>query len=934
MSRYLRSRLRSRRGLILLLSLFLGALLLISPLYQTITLYMHAILNSSVDMTQAPVRRMVEDAVQATARLRQAVFASRQAGLPAVRLYAPVRAQLALLADPPASISQWQGGSLVYPDGKLRNIKIKHRGDSNPVNYALAKKSWRIKTKRKALFHGRRVLSYVVPQSEDMIQEAVVIWMAHRMDLLAPRVRLVELFINDKSQGIYYEIERLDEIFLRANSIMPVNIYKGDRDQDTLKGFSRNLFQSSVIWSKNAENNRYQTADHSDLQRFLELVRSAASSNADWVKLRRQAPFEHWAKFSAFQILTQSWHNDASHNMRLLIDDQSGTVRPIPWDVGGEWEPAGFHMNKASHPLLALYRRSSAFLLMELTTLYHYTVHDRLLAGAQAFINQLGSAFQPSLERDTGRLQVLPLSRALPLLYNPGDSLKTHTSMQTSLENRHNWLVKKLDGPPQATWKLRDGVFDMVVSDLLPLSKLTIGLSPGAPQPTILAFDGNNNRKLDADDTILPFRLVDNRLVINAIWLANRTRRPKLGPLHGVDGFMGWLFDIQPTHFSLVSDQPLAATSASGQNPLTGRAVALKQIAREGQRPALFNRPLLAKSAHKVEVWRGDRHIQRTMVMENPLRIEAGSNIVMEPGTSLVFRGKLIIAGTDAEPVRIYGTGKGPWGTFALQGGGTKGSRLMHLDMEGGSGDHIDDVAYLAMLSIHATSDVIVSNLKMRRNHIYDDMLHVVYGRQIRLDQLHLTEARSDAIDIDISDVTISDSKISNIGNDCIDLMTSRALIERVVLSNCGDKGTSVGEASNMALVNSVIRNSAIGIEIKDGSTVQALHTDFFANNVQINAYKKNWRYASGGHAVVLKSHLASPASRNVLRTDKKSTLIIHDSSLVNGADIKKNVMIADDTDRTDSRRARASGYGIELLPLLKGVDLDTLRNRRGASPQ
>ena len=50
--------------------------------------------------------------------------------------------------------------------------------------------------------------------------------MANSLGILSPKFNLVELFINDKSSGIYIESENINESFLRRNFIMPVNVYK------------------------------------------------------------------------------------------------------------------------------------------------------------------------------------------------------------------------------------------------------------------------------------------------------------------------------------------------------------------------------------------------------------------------------------------------------------------------------------------------------------------------------------------------------------------------------------------------------------------------------------------------------------------------------------------------------------------------------------
>ena len=56
---------------------------------------------------------------------------------------------------------------------------------------------------------------------------------AKKLNLLVSDVRLVELYVNNKSLGIFIERERLNESFLRRNKIMPVNLYKGEASRNS-----------------------------------------------------------------------------------------------------------------------------------------------------------------------------------------------------------------------------------------------------------------------------------------------------------------------------------------------------------------------------------------------------------------------------------------------------------------------------------------------------------------------------------------------------------------------------------------------------------------------------------------------------------------------------------------------------------------------------
>ena len=152
------------------------------------------------------------------------------------------------------------------------------------------------------------------------------------------------------------------------------------------------------------------------------------------------------------------------------------------------------------------------------------------------------------------------------------------------------------------------------------------------------------------------------------------------------------------------------------------------------------------------------------------------------------------------------------------------------------------------MLSIHNTKDIKINNLNIENNHIFDDMIHIVYVDNIEIKNSKLDNIFSDAIDIDSSkNVKIENLNISNSGNDCIDFMQTTAQISNSSLSFCGDKGVSVGERSKILISNSNIYSNNIGVVSKDDSILEIQDSVFVNNITDMSAYKKNWRYGTGG---------------------------------------------------------------------------------------
>ena len=158
------------------------------------------------------------------------------------------------------------------------------------------------------------------------------------MGILSPKFRLVELYINDESSGILVETEKLNEGFLRRNKIMPINLYKGEQIySESLIDVDRYLFNNPGVWKKLAYFNQVDEVDRSDLSKFLTLLREAETKDTAFNELLKRADIEIWTMVAAFQILTQNYHNDNIHNMRLAIDPWSGIIYPIVNDPTYHW---------------------------------------------------------------------------------------------------------------------------------------------------------------------------------------------------------------------------------------------------------------------------------------------------------------------------------------------------------------------------------------------------------------------------------------------------------------------------------------------------------------------------------------------------------------------------------------------------------------------
>ena len=96
-----------------------------------------------------------------------------------------------------------------------------------------------------------------------------------------------------------------------------------------------------------------------------------------------------------------------------------------------------------------------------------------------------------------------------------------------------------------------------------------------------------------------------------------------------------------------------------------------------------------------------------------------------------------------------------------------------------------------------------------------------------------------DALDLDFSKIKINNLIVENAKNDCADFSFGNYEIINANLSNCGDKGFSVGERSMLKLDFGKIMSSNIGIASKDDAITNIEKANIKNTNICLAAYNK-----------------------------------------------------------------------------------------------
>ena len=140
-------------------------------------------------------------------------------------------------------------------------------------------------------------------------------------------------------------------------------------------------------------------------------------------------------------------------------------------------------------------------------------------------------------------------------------------------------------------------------------------------------------------------------------------------------------------------------------------------------------------------------------------------------------------------------------------------------------------------------NDLIIKSLKVYiQDAVCEDAIHFVRVKG-NVESITVDQASADAVDADFSHIIFNNVSIYDAANDCIDFSAGTYRIDINYFYNCGDKGVSAGENSNVFLRNIEINNATIGIASKDGSKVFVKDASLFNVDVCLAVYKKKQEY-------------------------------------------------------------------------------------------
>ena len=703
--------------------------------------------------------------------------------------------------------------------------KARYRGDSY-FHWTSPRKSWRFKSSKNKILNGERKLNFNVTKGTEILNNHLAYEFSRLMGLLTPTSDIKTFAVNGRYEGVRNLVGQVEEGFLRNNNRMPNDIYVGDNvGVDGFIGVDYSLLHNPGVWQKSAYNNHYQADSYEPLKRFLGDIRAGELGRTELID---------FAKLSVLVSMTASRHMDIRHNWKLYYDHYYERMFPITWDLVG-WHIRSREMFDQSdsitytNEIMGLFFAHNAF----------YQARQRVIAQVLNEKNRYVDLLDREVDKAVKKVKLQTYSlrigaEAKPIAETTEDiqKLKEHILQRFShMESVafptgiYRWAP--IDDGIRLGVNGRTVVEKVVIKSDFPMDKVILKIRVRTSEGETVV-DAEPFVELRGDALTLTFPMFSDRIIQSGQVIFREAAHDIM--LIGLDNskIKGVSVVLEDSEHSVVAATEVDAISG---DPI--------------QHALLYSEPI------ENALWSGTMEIHESITINSNVTIAPGTNIKLADAVTIKFLGKVRAVGTEALPIVFSPLGESSiWGAIVLKDEKASDSVFEHCKFTGGSGDKSDLHEYTAMFSLHNVQNVSIRKCSFTDSHLTDDMVHLVYSGASFYDSV-FSNSPADALDADISEISIEDSVFEDIGNDAVDLMSTKAVIRGTKFLRADDKGISVGERSRLLAVDSKFIDSTIGVEVKDDSIAYIHEAIFDKNKVAVNAYKKNWRYGRGGRAVV-----------------------------------------------------------------------------------
>ncbi|PIR66443.1 MAG: hypothetical protein COU51_04135 [Parcubacteria group bacterium CG10_big_fil_rev_8_21_14_0_10_36_14] len=729
-----------------------------------------------------------------------------------------------------------------YGDKKYE-VEVHYRGD-NPNHWTKEKKSWQIIFSQENLFNGQEVLKLILPIDRGYLAEALNAYRAKKMGLLVPADNFVNLEINKKNAGVYYQVEDWSKGFLEKQQVPAdssiyttndglISLRKEENRQDT------SAFEDINLWKKNISDKLFTYNNFSDIKKLVEILQSQNKDEAYKI-LPQILDMEKFYSWTNVALLVSGGHQGGKGNMRLYFNNSSGKFEPIPWDVTIRDSDALFE-DWQSIINNFIYSNKKLFFEQK-KSLWNYLSNEDNLKDDLSFYDKLYETTRPAfyddwIKVDNNLTFDKKIKEMRDIIKNRFSNLKDlykidNSSMIINYDSDINLIT--------ATTKADNFAGIMLKSLKLPTDDNMF----------VEAFDdSNNNLKLDKDDKIIKTGYINkndntikdiNKLIYDKDEVAIFIKIIPYGTQQN---------GLNLKNVKIKFDNAITKKDIDIKSIVLSDDTSFNYLPKTIYSPRQFvnENPIFKTDGEKIFLPAGSYTITKNIIIpqKSQLIIQPGVVLTFYPKISLISYSPVSAIGYSDSPIIFQSAYQGqPWGSFGIVNTEKEKNKLQFINISGGGSSYINGIFFSGMLSAYH-ADLELSD-SLIQNSSSDDGANAKYGNVVIKNNRFIKNS-ADGLDIDYAKGEISNNYFSSNGNDGIDISGSSISIKNNTILASGDKCISVGENSKEPVIfNNILNGCNIGIESKDLSTPVILNNVIINNNIGINAYRKKEIFGGG----------------------------------------------------------------------------------------
>lgn len=724
-------------------------------------------------------------------------------------------------------------GVVGIDDVPYRSARIGYRG-TNSWHHQHWRPSLSIRFRKKRLVDGYREFSLIAPEDVTGLRNWLSTDLGRTWGMLSTEEQFVRLFVNRRFMGHYSLVRDLDESLLINQGRLPGPFFR-------LESMSGAVFDRIPrTWSKpeDWEIEGMERLPGMDLiGRLIAATREVRSrpTARNVEAVGRLIDSDSTSRWLALLAHSGEVHVGADHNQAFWFDTTTGRFVPVLIDVNGyghifeSFDMVSRPVVKRNVEILDAWIRDPRHLALYADRLHELVTTFGSAEAVRSRVEAAWAKVRPHAMADlhaSGIVsQPLMLTRTLAPLTGLDDNVE---NLCRFVRERNDFILARLAEARVGVVSETDSEFEICVEGIAGCRVLRRGDGP------------------DRGRTLLTTVSAEVREDVPAAYAFHR--------LPGRPGEYRFLN-------RLLGDEIVPGDAPENLETL-------RRFAGLGE--ATFPEP----DRRPVRLGPGEVVLRETReyAAGQPVFIEPGTALRLGPGVSLVVRGPLTVGGTADRLVTIRRLrADRPFGALALIGPGTEGSRIRHLDMEGGSIDRFQNLHLLGMFNIHDCPGASIGNSRFAGNAVGDDAVHVVRST-VTIEDCLFENTLSDAVDLDRTDGTVRGCEFRNTGNDGLDVSMGRVDVRDCRFFNCGDKGVSAGEGTRVSARGLRFVGCVIGVAIKDTSELDLTGGRFESCGTGLSMYEKKWRWGRGGTGWVRDCSFAGSTGQDIWG-DAKSRL-------------------------------------------------------------